>query len=131
MERDRGEGGRYQVTVEDHFAAAHALRGYDGDCERLHGHNWTVRVTVESRVLNEQGLAMDFRELKKLLHAVITPYDHAELSVIPPFDRINPSSENLARQVFDSLKAHFIRGSCRLVKVEVSETPQSTASYQE
>ena len=55
----------FVLKIVTDFASAHSLRDYPGDCSRLHGHNWQVEVMVSSQVLNESGIAIDFREIKK------------------------------------------------------------------
>lgn len=87
---------KYVLTVEDHFSAAHQLRGYMGKCENLHGHNWKVRLSVEGSVLESSGMLVDFTLLKKILKEVISCLDHTNLNDQNPFDKINPSSENIA-----------------------------------
>jgi len=130
MERNRGTGGScYLVTVEDSFSAAHALAGYDGDCEHLHGHNWVVLLTVSGEKLDEIGILIDFRELKKLLRACLAEFDHTNLSVHPIFSKINPSAENIAKYIFDKLHGAIMQHGCELTEVAVAETPNSTATY--
>ena len=130
MERYRGTGGGcYLVTVEDSFSAAHALAGYDGDCEHLHGHNWLVSVTVSGDKLDNIGVLMDFRELKKLLRACLAEFDHTNLSVHPTFSKVNPSAENIAKYIFDKLLDAIVQRGCELTEVAVSETPNSIATY--
>jgi 6-pyruvoyltetrahydropterin/6-carboxytetrahydropterin synthase len=130
VERYRGTGsGNYTVTVQDGFSAAHALAGYDGDCEHLHGHNWIISVTVGGEKLNNLGILMDFRELKKLLRACLADLDHTNLTIHPTFSKINPSAENIARYIFDRLHDAIVQHGCELSEVAVSETPNSTAAY--
>jgi 6-pyruvoyltetrahydropterin/6-carboxytetrahydropterin synthase len=130
VERHRGTGGgSYTVTVEDSFSAAHALAGYDGDCEHLHGHNWNVRITVSGEKLDNIGVLIDFRALKKLLRTILAELDHTNLSVHPTFSKINPSAENIAKYIYDKLLGDINKYGCELTEVAVSETPNSTASY--
>ena len=86
----------YILTVEDHFASAHQLRGYKGKCENIHGHNWKVVLNVRGEKLNELGLLIDFQDLKAILKKITAYLDHRNINEIEPFDRINPSSENIA-----------------------------------
>ncbi len=118
----------YRISVEDHFDAAHYLRDYGGRCENLHGHRFKVVVTVEAKNLNSIGLAYDFTELKKHLKEVLSQFDHVCLNEVEPFDRINPSSENIAITIFDGLKA-CLPGQVKLASVEVWESPQSWVVY--
>jgi len=117
----------YQVRVRRHFDAAHALRGYEGKCEALHGHRYEVVVCVEAEVLDHTGLACDFTILKRALDSVVTRLDHSYLNELAPFDSMNPSSENLARFVFDEL-VPVIKGA-RLNSVEVWESPDAWVTY--
>ncbi|UCC61254.1 MAG: 6-carboxytetrahydropterin synthase QueD [Dehalococcoidia bacterium] len=117
----------YQVSVREHFDAAHYLRGYGGKCEEVHGHRFEVAVTLEAEELNEIGIAFDFTELKKHLGAIIERYDHVCLNDISPFDTINPSSENIARTVYDELAKRLT--GVAVSSVEVWESPESRAVY--
>src|SRR5512136_2097056 len=94
----------YEIIVEDHFDSAHFLRGYKGKCENTHGHRYTVRVRLKTERLNEIGLAYDFNDLKRNLAEILTKYDHCSLNQIPPFDRINPSVENVATTIYHELR---------------------------
>ncbi len=93
----------YQLTIEEHFSAAHNLREYEGECEKLHGHNWRVAVEVCSEQLDELGMVTDFRELKKALSEVLDGLDHQYLNDVPPFDSQNPTTENLCRYVAEQM----------------------------
>ena len=117
----------YEVRVKRHFDAAHALRGYKGKCETTHGHRYEVVVCVESEALDEMGLAYDFTELKRVLDSVIGRFDHTYLNESSPFDEKNPSSENLARVIYEQLEAS-IEGAC-LGSVEVWESPDAWVTY--
>ena len=118
----------YQVSVEGHFDAAHYLRDYGGKCENLHGHRFKVVVSLKVKKLNKIGLAYDFTELKRRLNEVLDRFDHTSLSEVPPFDKINPSSENIAREIYERLKKHFPEGVV-LSSVEVWESPESRVKY--
>jgi len=121
----------YTLTVEEHFDAAHALRGYKGKCENLHGHRFRVVVKVAAAQLDDIGLAYDFTELKGKLNAVLERFDHTTLNETPPFNEINPSSENIARTIYEELKAALKEESVKLEAVEVWESPTSGAEYRE
>jgi 6-pyruvoyltetrahydropterin/6-carboxytetrahydropterin synthase len=118
----------YQVSVEQHFDAAHFLRDYGGKCENLHGHRFKVVVSLKAAKLNEIGLAYDFVELKRHLDEVLARFDHTCLNDVSPFDKINPSSENIAVTIHDQLKGRF-SGEVSLSSVEVWESPQSCVIY--
>jgi 6-pyruvoyltetrahydropterin/6-carboxytetrahydropterin synthase len=117
----------YQISVESHFDAAHALRGYQGKCENLHGHRFKVVARVRASRLNDIGLAYDFKELKEKLNAVLDRFDHTNLNEVAPFDAVNPSSENIAATVYRELSPG-IKG-VTLDAVEVWESPESCAEY--
>jgi 6-pyruvoyltetrahydropterin/6-carboxytetrahydropterin synthase len=119
----------YRVNVRRHFDAAHALRGYQGKCENLHGHRWEVVVGAERRELNEIGIALDFTALKRELDAILEGLDHHNLNETPPFDCLNPSSENIARTVFEALKARL--PDAGITYVEAWESPDAWATYSE
>jgi 6-pyruvoyltetrahydropterin/6-carboxytetrahydropterin synthase len=118
----------YQVSVEGHFDAAHYLRDYGGKCENIHGHRFKVVVTLKTAKLNEIGLAYDFVELKRHLGEVLARFDHTSLNDVPPFDKINPSSENIAAIIYEQLKGRF-SGGISLSIVEVWESPQNCVTY--
>ena len=119
----------YGISVEMEFDAAHALRGYQGKCENLHGHRFRVAVTVQAKELNEIGLAYDFTVLKKYLGDILARFDHTSLNEVPPFDKINPSSENIASTVYDQMKPRLAGSGVLIAKVEVWESPTSRAEY--
>ena len=118
----------FTAKVIESFSAAHSLRGYHGDCERLHGHNYRVEVSVESSKLDPAGIAMDFRDLKEILNTVIEGLDHQHLNDIEPFTLINPSAENIARHIFDSVFSE-IKPPLRLKEVTVWENDSCCVSY--
>lgn len=117
----------YQVSVRQHFDAAHYLRGYGGKCEDLHGHRFEVVVSVEAKKLNEIGIAFDFVELKKYLGEILRRFDHVCLNDISPFDSINPSSENIAATVCKELVGRL--SGVVISQVAVWESPESRITY--
>ena len=120
----------FEVTIEETFAAGHALRHYRGKCENVHGHNYRCQVTVEGAELDEIGLLVDFVELKRVVHAVIDRMDHQWLNDFPPFDVQNPSAENMAKYIYDEVsEALKARPGVRLGTVKLWETDTSSASY--
>jgi len=119
----------YELTVEQEFDAAHALRGYQGKCERLHGHRFRVAVTARAAKLDQIGMAYDFTRLKEHLASVIGRFDHTSLNETPPFDKINPSSENIAATVYGELRPLLAGTPVALVSVAVWESPQSRVVY--
>ena len=119
----------YELMVEASFSSAHQLRGYKGECEKLHGHNWKVQVHVLAEKLNELDMAIDFHELNDFLDEVIAPLDHGFLNDLFPFTEKNPSSENIAKWIFDSLKKEVNDGNLQLSAVTVWESESTSATY--
>jgi 6-pyruvoyltetrahydropterin/6-carboxytetrahydropterin synthase len=120
----------YEITVEKYFEAAHYLRGYQGKCENVHGHRYKVVVKIGAEKLNEIGLAYDFTDLKRYLKEILGRYDHACLNDIKPFDKINPSAENIASTVYKELKKKLASVEApELSAVEVWESPEQGVSY--
>jgi 6-pyruvoyltetrahydropterin/6-carboxytetrahydropterin synthase len=123
----------YEVSVEETFAAGHALRGYRGKCENVHGHNYRVRVVIEGEQLDAIGLLVDFSELKQIMRAVIEKLDHQFLNDVPPFDELNPSAENMARYFYKEISRELKGGSrpnpVRVAAVKIWETDTATATY--
>ena len=117
----------YKIKVEAHFSSAHNLRGYKGKCEELHGHNWKVEVMAEKEKLDNIGMVMDFKLLKKRLNTVLDKLDHKYLNRLPYFKKFNPTSENIAKFIFDNLKAKVPA----VKSVTVWETGTSVATYEE
>ena len=124
--------GVWRLTVSDHFSSAHQLRHYQGKCECLHGHNFAVQVQVQGRTLHpDLGIVMDFQELKTLLKQILRELDHCNLNEMPAFTRINPSSENLARYIFQRLASMLPSPEVTMHSVSVAEGPNTVATYLE
>jgi len=120
----------FEVTVEETFAAGHALRNYRGKCENVHGHNYRVQVTLEGAQLDEAGLLVDFVELKKVLHGILDRLDHRFLNEVAPFDVLNPSAENMARHIFEELERGLDgQPGARIASVRLWETDTCSATY--
>lgn len=119
----------FELKVENDFAASHSLRGYDGPCERLHGHNWKVVVYVVAEKLDDIGIAVDFKTVKAELNKVMDVLDHRNLNDIEPFDKINPTAENLAKYFYDGLSSVLNDGNVKVNKIEIWETERASASY--
>jgi 6-pyruvoyltetrahydropterin/6-carboxytetrahydropterin synthase len=120
----------FEVTIEESFSAGHALRNYHGKCENVHGHNYRCQVTLTGEELNEIGLLVDFVALKKAVHAVIDRLDHQWLNDLPPFDRLNPSAENIARYIHDEVETGLqIPAGVRIESVKLWETDTCSATY--
>ncbi len=121
----------FDLNIETQFSSAHQLRGYKGKCEAMHGHNWRVQVAISSEKLNDIGIAMDFHDLKKIASEVIGSLDHAFLNEVFPFTEINPSSENIAKWIYESVKKKINDKSINLSSVTVWENESSSATYYE
>lgn len=122
----------YKLMIETSFASAHQLRGYKGKCENLHGHNWKVQTFVTADKLNEIDIAIDFHDLKKITNEIVSQLDHKFLNDIFPFTEKNPSSENIAKWIFDSLKKGLASyKNIKVSAVTVWESETASATYYE
>jgi 6-pyruvoyltetrahydropterin/6-carboxytetrahydropterin synthase len=119
----------YQISIEQHFDAAHFLRGYRGKCEALHGHRFRVVVKIESSVLDDIGIAYDFTELKQHLGGILDKFDHICLNDVSPFDKINPSSENIASTIYGELESKLAGTPVSISCIEVWESPLTGVTY--
>lgn len=123
----------FEVSVEQTFASGHALRGYKGKCENVHGHNYRVRVTIEGDRLNSIGLLVDFVEIKRLMKGAIDYLDHKFINDLPPFTEWNPTAENMARYFYDEVRKGLESGATevptRVKEVLVWETDTALATY--
>jgi 6-pyruvoyltetrahydropterin/6-carboxytetrahydropterin synthase len=116
----------FEVRIEAGFAAAHRLVHYNGKCERLHGHNYKVRVWAEGRALGEGGMLVDFGILKKALSEILETLDHSDLNGIPQFAD-DPSAERIAKYIFDGMIASH--PELPLSAIDVFETETSMARF--
>ena len=122
----------FEVSVEDTFAAGHALRGYRGKCENPHGHNYKVQITLAGETLDNIGLLYDFKDLKAAMGEVVDRLDHQYLNDIAPFNEQNPSAENMARYFYKECTARLATatgGRVRVKLVKIWETDTTTATY--
>jgi 6-pyruvoyltetrahydropterin/6-carboxytetrahydropterin synthase len=121
----------FQVSVEETFSAGHALRGYRGKCENVHGHNYRVRITLEGPELDHIGLLVDFTQLKHILRGVIAGLDHRFINDLEPFTEVNPSAENLARYFYEQVSGQLrdLPPGARIRDVILWETDTSRAQY--
>ena len=122
----------FEVTVEETFAAGHALRGYRGKCENVHGHNYRVQVTLAGPQLDNIGLLVDFTELKRVVRGIIAGIDHQFLNDLEPFKTVNPSAENLAKYFYDETQRQLttLPAGAGITEVTVWETDTASAQYQ-
>jgi 6-pyruvoyltetrahydropterin/6-carboxytetrahydropterin synthase len=121
----------YEVRVEETFSSGHALRGYKGKCENVHGHNYRVRVVLAGPRLNDIGLLVDFTELKRVLRGIIAGVDHQFLNDLDAFKVVNPSAENLAKYFYDETRRGLseLPEGAGIREVIVWETDTSSAIY--
>jgi len=120
----------FEVTIEETFAAGHALRNYRGKCENVHGHNYRCQVTLEGAELDSIGLLVDFVELKRVVHGVLDRMDHQWLNEFPPFDVLNPSAENMAKYIYDEVSEGLkTRQGVRVGAIRLWETDTASATY--
>ncbi|NIR27956.1 MAG: 6-carboxytetrahydropterin synthase QueD [Gammaproteobacteria bacterium] len=121
----------YTLKVVTDFAAAHRLRGHPGPCSRLHGHNWRVEVEVSAAGLDELGMAVDFADIKAATREVIQRLDHRNLNELAPFDRANPTAENIAAHLFEQIGRVLDTERVRVRAVTLWETDHACVRYTE
>jgi len=119
----------YELKIITQFAAAHRLENFYGKCEGLHGHNWRVEVFLLGERLDEAGLLLDFGVVKARTRELLEEVDHKYLNELPAFQDQNPSSENLARHLFERLAAILNGERVQVSRVSVWESDTSCASY--
>jgi 6-pyruvoyltetrahydropterin/6-carboxytetrahydropterin synthase len=119
----------YELTVIRQFSAAHQLREFRGNCERLHGHNWKVEVSLTGEELNDAGLLIDFKEVKEATDRTLEELDHSFLNELPHFRDQNPSSENIAAYIFEKLSSTLNSNQIKVTKVTAWESDSARASY--
>jgi len=120
---------RFELSIETHFSAAHQLRDYPGDCARLHGHNWHVTLYIECTELDKLGLGIDYKIMKAELKKALEPWDHYNLNDVPPFDRINPSSENVAHELYNEMSQRLDNDRLYVSRIDISETCTAKVTY--
>jgi 6-pyruvoyltetrahydropterin/6-carboxytetrahydropterin synthase len=123
----------YQLTKSVTFDAAHLLRGYVGKCANLHGHTYRLEVAVAGEKVDQVGMLFDFLDLKKLIQGVVDRLDHRFINDIPPYNEINPTAENMACQIYQTLRQQLAgqNPNIKLKYVQVWETPTASATYSE
>ncbi len=122
---------RYTLKVLTDFAAAHTLRDYPGDCAKLHGHNWKVEVEVVATALNEVGIGVDFKTIRKHANEVCDYLDHTYLNELSPFDKINPTAENIAAYIYHELGQRLNGDTTRVCAITIWETERACVRYTE
>jgi 6-pyruvoyltetrahydropterin/6-carboxytetrahydropterin synthase len=119
----------FEISTEETFSAAHMIAGYQGDCSRLHGHNWKVRATVRAPKSADTGLTFDFRKLRTLLKDILGTVDHTVLNDLPPFKNLNPTAETIAEWCFGELERRIDQPGISVYRVEVWESERSCAAF--
>jgi len=119
----------FHIFIKSHFSAGHHLRDYPGNCERPHGHNWKVEVTVKTTELDSLGMGIDFRKVKEAVKKVLDTLDHHNLNEHANFQSINPSSENIAVYIFNNLQKDLTSDRYEVHSVTVCETDNSGVTY--
>ncbi len=123
--------GVYEIHVKDHFSAAHSLNGYEGNCSRVHGHNWEVKVFIQCRQLNPIGIGIDFRDVKQVVKDVLSRLDHTHLNELAEFKTMNPTAENISAMLYKKLEARFNTEDIKVTRVQIFESPGCSATYWE
>jgi 6-pyruvoyltetrahydropterin/6-carboxytetrahydropterin synthase len=119
----------YTIQIEGHFSSAHRLTDYHGNCENLHGHNWKVVVKIKSLILDKAGMLIDFSIAEKQLDSTLKSFDHKYLNEVHPFNKINPTAENIAKHIFDILSAEFNTDDIFVSELTIWEDHTSCATY--
>ncbi len=118
----------YKLCVESDFSAAHRLINYPGPCQRVHGHNWKVKATITANNLNELGMVIDLYDLKKILDDCLKQFDHRIINEVQPFDKINPTSENLAKYIYEFIEKQLPE-KINLFQIEIFETEKFSVIF--
>ncbi len=121
----------YELKIISQFAGAHQLRNFGGKCEALHGHNWKIEVYVTGDKLGEDGLLIDFALIKKKTQKTLSELDHKFLNDLEPFKSVNPSSENIARHIYESLCKEINNDNLKISRVAAWESDTACATYME
>jgi 6-pyruvoyltetrahydropterin/6-carboxytetrahydropterin synthase len=124
---------KYSVNVTKDFSSAHALRDYHGKCEHLHGHNWKVEMTVQGNKLDRSGMLVDFVKAKMMLEETLSKLDHKYLNNIPQFRKSNPTAENIAAFIYETVKLSmksFGKTNAKISKIKVWESEATWAQVE-
>lgn len=119
----------FDIEIRRTFSAAHQLKGYEGDCRNLHGHNYNVIAVVRTDKLNDIGIALDFKRLKAALDEILDGYDHKNLSELPEYSEINPTSEVMAMKIYQRLSAVINDGVVKVYSIRIEESAGSGCTY--
>ena len=119
----------YEIKIVTTFSAAHSLRNYPGNCKNIHGHNWKIEVVMQSEHLDDLGMSIDFRMLKQETEGLLNTLDHTFLNDHSPFNTINPTAENMARWLYETLSKRINGPRAKVSRLSVWENENSSASY--
>lgn len=119
----------YELSVDSHFAAAHRLKGYEGDCARLHGHTWGVTATIGAVTLDEIGMCIDFKDVSRAIDEIVGRFDHQTLNDLEEFNEVNPTAENLGKLIFELLSEKLNSDNIRVLSVTVAESDRYRVTY--
>jgi len=117
------------INIKSNFSAAHNLVGYKGDCAKVHGHNWNVRLALRCNKVDELGMTIDFKILKKEFNELLEEFDHENLNCLACFDNCNPTSEIIAKKIFQKAQLVFNNESTSVYEIEVSESEKYSVIY--
>jgi len=121
----------YTIQSQVEISSAHSLRGYDGDCARVHGHNWKIVAEIQATKLNNIGICLDFKDIKSALKEIAGILDHQNINEIPPFDTINPTAENIAAWFYEKLSEQINDDDVKVQSVTIWETDRCSVKYSE
>ncbi|MBK46833.1 MAG: 6-carboxytetrahydropterin synthase QueD [Gammaproteobacteria bacterium] len=121
----------YTLTTFVEFSSAHILNGHKGQCKQMHGHNWKVEVEVCGNKLDNIGMVMDFKEIKKSTNNIVGELDHEFLNDLEPFKEKNPTAENIAKYIFGRLNEVLSPRDVKVKSIKLWETERSAVKYTE
>ena len=117
------------INIKSNFSAAHNLVGYKGDCAKVHGHNWNVRLALKCNKIDELGMTIDFKILKSKFNNLLQEFDHENLNSLKCFENSNPTSELIAQKIFEKAQLVFNNESTSVFEIEVSESEKYSVIY--
>jgi len=121
----------YTLKIVTDFASAHTLRDYPGDCSRMHGHNWKTEIEVSASKLDQAGMVIDFKDIKKATREITAELDHRYLNDLAVFSEINPTAENIAAYLYTSLSSQLNTENIKITAVTLWETERACVRYTE
>ena len=120
----------FTLSIETEIAAAHHLRNYDGPCAGQHGHNWKIKVQVKTQHVDKTGITIDFLDLQNISWKVVGKFDHNDFNTIAPFDKINPSAENIAKYFYQEI-SKLLPDNSVMESLSIWETDKYIVTYSE